>query len=172
MYQQNIGPTQGGKVPKRIANRLQPMLQEKPRVQVYYNEDLTIDMLLHIAKELGLVKVSRSSAEGVKHGYEQGPLLEQWSQMGVVGQTHDLLEFWLKSLHWADVAGANFDGSSGYYLDIMAGRKAVLAHLSNFTPGRWYTIDSLLHKMTDQAPLMFPPTHARLALSRTPPPRT
>ena len=165
MYQQNIEPTQAGKVPKRIANRLQPMLQGKPRVQVYYNEDLTIDMLFHIAKELGLVKLSRSSADGVKPRYEQGPLLEQWSQMGVVGQTHDLLEFWLKSLHWADVAGANFDGSSGYYLDIMAGRKAVLAHLSNCTPGRWYTIDSLLHTMKAQDPYMFRPRQADMGLS-------
>src|SRR5260370_27425738 len=140
------------------------MLQEKPRVKVYYNEDLTIDMLFHIAKELGLVKLSRSSADGVKPRYEQGPLLEQWSQMGVVGQTHDLLEFWLKSLHWADVAGANFDGSSGYYLDIMAGRKAVLAHLSNFTPGRWYTIDSSLDTMKTQEPLIFPPRKTKIGV--------
>src|SRR5258706_168428 len=80
MYQQNIEPTQAGKVPKRIANRLQPMLQGKPRVQVYYNEDLTIDMLFHISKELELVKLCRSSSDGVKPRYDQRHLSEQLAQ--------------------------------------------------------------------------------------------
>ncbi len=164
MFQQNIEPTQAGKVPKRIAGKLLPMLQGKPRIQVYYNEDLTIDMLFVIAQKLGLVRLSERSADGIKPRYEQGPLLEQWSQMDAVDQTHDLLEDWLKNHRWADVAGVNFDGSTSYYLDILAGRKAVLTQLSKCTPGRWYTVDSLLHTMKAQDPYILRPRQADMGL--------
>ncbi len=137
MFQQNIEPTQAGKVPK---------------------------LLFVIAQKLGLVRLSERSADGIKPRYEQGPLLEQWSQMDAVDQTHDLLEDWLKNHRWADVAGVNFDGSTSYYLDILAGRKAVLTQLSKCTPGRWYTVDSLLHTMKAQDPYILRPRQADMGL--------
>ncbi|HEX9134398.1 MAG TPA: hypothetical protein VF844_19070, partial [Ktedonobacteraceae bacterium] len=102
MFQQNIEPTQAGKVPKRIANKLQSVVQITPRIQSYYNEDLTIDMLFSAAQKLGLVKRNKSSADGVKPRYVQGPLFEQWSQANAIDQTHDLLEYWLKGQQWVD----------------------------------------------------------------------
>ncbi len=165
MFQQNIEPTQAGKVPKRIVTKLQPMLRAKSRIQAYYQEDITIDMLFTMAQKLGLVKVSRSSADGVKSRYEQGSLLERWSTMDVIDQTHDLLEYWLKNHQWADVAGVNFDGSTSYYLDVLAGRKAVLAQLCKCTPGRWYTVASLLHTMKAQDPYVLRPRQANMGLS-------
>ena len=164
MFQQNIEPTQANRVPKRITTKLRPMLQAKPRIQAYYNEDLTIDMLFDIAQALGLVKLSRPSTDSIKPRYEQGALFEQWSRMSAIDQTHDLLEYWLNSQHWPDIAGVNFDPSDSYYLDIGAGRKAVLSQLSKCTPGRWYTVASLLHTMKAQDPYVFRPRQAGMGL--------
>jgi len=165
MFQQNIEPTQADRVPKRIANKLQPMLQIAPRIQSYYEEDDTLDMLFSMAQKLGLVKRNKSSADGIKPRYVQGPLFEKWSQMDVVDQTHDLLEYWLSGQHWLDIAGVNFNQSNSYYLDIMAGRKAVLSYLSKCTPGLWYSIDSLLRTMKAQDPYVLRPRQAAMGLS-------
>lgn len=165
MFQQNIEPTQAGRVPKRISSKLQPVLQIKPRVQAYYDDDTTIDMLFTLAQTLGLVKLSKPSADSIKPRYEQGSLFEQWSQTRMVDQTHDLLEYWLKSQQWADVAGVNFDPSSSYYMDIMAGRKAVLSQLSKCTPGRWYTIASFLRTMKAQNPYALRPRQSDIGLA-------
>jgi len=165
MFQQNIEPTQAGKVPKRIANKIQPMLQITPRFQAYYNEDLTIDLLFSAAQKLGLVKRDKSSADGVKPRYVQGPLFEQWSKTNVIDQTHDLLEYWLKGQQWVDIAGVNFNPSNSYYLDIGAGRKAVLSQLSKCTPGRWYTVESLLRTMKAQDPYVLRPRQADMGLA-------
>jgi hypothetical protein len=165
MFQQNIEPTQAGKVPKRIANKLQPMLQITPRFQAYYNEDLTMDLLFSAAQKLGLVKRDKSSADGIKPRYVQGPLYEQWSKTNEVDQTHDLLEYWLNGQQWVDIAGVNFNPSNSYYLDIGAGRKAVLLQLSKCTPGRWYTVKSLLHTMKAQDPYVLRPRQADMGLA-------
>src|SRR5258708_39421091 len=82
-------------------------------------------MLFTLAQTLGLVKLSKPSADSIKPRYEQGSLFEQWSQTRMVDQTHDLLEYWLKSQQWTDIAGVNFDPSSSYYLDVMAGCASV-----------------------------------------------
>ena len=165
MFQQNIEPTQAGRVPKRISSKLQPMLKLKPRVQVYYDDDTTIDMLFTLAQTLGLVKLSKPSADSIKPRYEQGSLFEQWSQTRMVDQTHDLLEYWLKSQQWTDIAGVNFDPSSSYYLDVMGGRKAVLSQLSKCTPGRWYTIASFLRTMKAQNPYALRPRQSDIGLA-------
>jgi len=157
MFQQNIEPTQANRVPKRIANKLQPLVQVNQRVDPYYEGDETIDMLFSVALTLGLVKRSKSSADGIKPHYVQGPLFEKWSLMDVVDQTHSLLEYWLDGQHWIDIAGINFDQSDSYYLDILAGRKAIIAFLSTCTPGQWYSMDSLLRTMKAKDPHVLRP---------------
>ena len=165
MFQQNIEPTQANKVPKRIANKLQPLLQITPRIQPYYEEDETIDMLFSVALTLGLVKRNKSSADGIKPRYVQGPLFEKWSLMDVVDQTHSLLEYWLEGHHWVDIAGVNFDSNDSYYLDILAGRKALISFLSTCTPGQWYSMDSLQRSMKAQDPYVLRPRQAAMGVS-------
>ncbi len=165
MFQQNIEPTQADRVPKRIANKLQPLLQITSRIQPYYEDDETIDMLFSVALKLGLVKRNKSSADGIKPRYVQGPLFEKWSLMDVVDQTHSLLEYWLEGQHWVDIAGANFDSSDSYYLDILAGRKALISFLSTCTPGQWYSMQSLLRTMKDQDAYVLRPRQAAMGVS-------
>jgi hypothetical protein len=165
MFQQNIEPTQADRVPKRIANKLQPLLQISPRIQSYYEEDETLDVLFSMAQKLGVVKRNKSSADGVKPRYIQGPLFEKWSQKTVVDQTHSLLEYWLSGQPWLDIAGVNFNSNDSYYLDIVAGRKAVVSYLSKCTPGRWYTVDSLLRTMKAQDPYVLRPRQAAMGVA-------
>src|SRR6266480_5954854 len=165
MFQQNIEPTQADRVPKRIASKLQSLLQIKQRVQPYYEGDETIDMLFNVALRLGLVKHSKSSADGIKPRYVQGPLFEKWSHMNVIDQTHSLLEYWLEGHHWIDIAGINFDQSDSYYLDIIAGRKALISFLCSCAPGQWYSLGSLLRAMKDQDPYVLRPRQAAMGVS-------
>src|SRR6266568_4238878 len=165
MFQQNIEPTQADRVPKRIANKLQPMLQITPRIHSYYEEDDTLDMLFNMAQKLGIVKRNKSSADGMKPRYVQGSLFEQWAQKSVSGQTHDLLDYWLNGQHWLDIAGVNFDPNDSYYLDIIAGRKAVISCLSKCTPGHWYSVDSLLRMMKARDPYVLRPRQAAMGVS-------
>jgi hypothetical protein len=165
MFQQNIEPTQADRVPKRIANKLQPMLQITSRIHSYYEEDDTLDMLFNMAQKLGIVKRNKSSADGMKPRYVQGSLFEQWAQKSVSGQTHDLLDYWLNGQHWLDIAGVNFDPNDSYYLDIIAGRKAVISCLSKCTPGHWYSVDSLLRMMKARDPYVLRPRQAAMGVS-------
>ena len=114
MFQQNIEPTQSSRVPKRIVNKLLPAMQVKVRIQPYYEGDDTVDMLFSVAQELGFVKLSKSTADGIKPRFMQGPQFEKWSLMDVVDQTHSLLKYWLEGHHWIDIAGVDFDQSGNY----------------------------------------------------------
>lgn len=168
MYQQNIEPTQGGYVPKRVANKLAPMLQIKPRIQHDYDqENLTIDMLYNLAEELGLVKRSRSTST-TKSRYEEGPALREWSQHDTQEMTRTLLDSWTKSRQWIDIAGMNFDPrSSGglYYMDYQSGRKALVEHLQTCVPGRWYTFRSLLRTIKEENPYVLRPRQMHMGIA-------
>ena len=155
MYQQNIEPTKSGDVPKRISNKLMPLMQIRPRHHYGDAENFTVDMLFDIAQKLGLVQLSASQGDDVKPHYEPGPQLERWAQWDVVDQTHELIEYWLKAHNWADIAGVNFDPTlSSYYLDMRTARNAVLQYLSKCTPGRWYSFASLLRTMKAENPFL------------------
>jgi hypothetical protein len=155
MYQQNIEPTKSGDVPKRISNKLMPLMQIRPRHQYGDASNFTVDMLYDITKKLGLVQLSASMGDDVKPHYESGPRLAQWAQSDVVDQTHELVEYWLKAHNWADIAGVNFDPTlSSYYLDMRTARNAVLGYLSKCTPGRWYSLASFLRTMKAENPYL------------------
>ncbi|HET9999546.1 MAG TPA: helicase-associated domain-containing protein [Ktedonobacteraceae bacterium] len=155
MYQQNIEPTQGGYVPKRIANKMFPLLQVKPRITSDYNgdENLTLDMLYHVATEMGLVKLSRASGN-TKSRYIEGPELKEWPRQGTEGMIRRLLNNWQHSSRWIDIAGANYNPytNDAYYLDYQSARRTLVAHLQSCTPGRWYTLRSLLRTIKEQDP--------------------
>jgi hypothetical protein len=154
VYQQNIEPTKSGDVPKRIANKLIPQLQIRPR-HGYDTSNFAVDMLFGIAQKLGLVRLSASMGDDVKPHYEPGPQLAQWARWDVEQQTQELIEYWLKAHNWADIAGVNFDPTlSSYYLDMGTGRSAVLKYLAQCTPGRWYSLASLLRTMKAENPYL------------------
>lgn len=158
-YQQNMEPTQGGYIPKRLVNKLVPLLQMKPRLQSYDHNNLTVDMLFNIASQLNLLKLSRSSGDGTKPRYIEGSQLRQWSQKSEQEMVRDLLNHWTDSRQWIDIAGLNYDtkdsyDSSFYYMNFQSGRKELLSYLRSCTPGKWYTIASLLRTIKQENPYL------------------
>ena len=155
MYQQNIEPTQGGYVPKRIANKMFPLLKIKPRISSDFSgeENLTLDMLYSTASELGLVKLSKSSSAS-KSRYIEGPELKEWPRKKTEGMVRSLLENWQQSRRWIDIAGADYNpyANDAYYLDYHSGRKTLVSHLQACAPGRWYTLRSLLRTIKENDP--------------------
>ena len=155
MYQQNIEPTQGGYVPKRIANKMFPLLQIKPRISSDFSGDanLTIDMLYNTATEMGLLKLSRASGP-TKARYIEGPELQEWADKGTENMAHRLLENWQHSTRWIDIAGAAYNpySNDAYYLDYQSGRRTLVSYLQGCTPGRWYTVKSLLRTIKEEEP--------------------
>ncbi|HVB72955.1 MAG TPA: helicase-associated domain-containing protein [Ktedonobacteraceae bacterium] len=156
MYQQNIEPTQAGYVAKRIANKLNPLLQIKPRITSDYNnnEYLTLDMLYNVATEMGLVKLSHASSNATKARYIEGAGLKEWAQQDTQGMVRMLLESWQQGTHWIDIAGAAYNpySNDSYYMDHKSGRKTLVSYLQTCTPGRWYTVASLLRVIKENDP--------------------
>ena len=72
IYQQNIEPTQAGKVPKRLAAKIQPLMHGQARHRYMDEDDEYMEMVLHIAQELGIMRLAKSSLEGLKPRYEPG----------------------------------------------------------------------------------------------------
>ena len=169
MFQQNIEPTQSHRVPKRITNKLQTLLQIKPRPQAYDDGEDTVDMLFSVVQELGLVKRSKSTADSIKPKFVQGPQFESWSRIDIVDQTQGLLEYWLAGHPWIDVAGVDMSQTDryyeSYYLDVISGRRAVVSLLNTLTPGQWYSMNSLLRTMKDQDPYVLRPRYAAMGVS-------
>ena len=150
VYQQNIEPTQAGYVPKRIANKIRPLLQGIPRTQYYGEEDIYLEMVFHIAGDLNLIQLPSKPAEGVKSRYEPGPQLKQWSQLDAVGQTKRLLEVWYNCHQWRDIAGVNYSQWSYYTWNQNVARSTLTKHLAQSIPGKWYSVSALLNLIWDK----------------------
>src|SRR5579859_2436038 len=158
IYQQPIEPTQSGPMHKRIANKIRPLMHGKNRSR-YTDEDLYLAMLLQIARELRIVQLSHPPVEEIKPSYKPGPALEQWAQLDAAHQSQLLLQQWTTRHHWLDIYGADFQLWSPYSYDWggMEGRAIVLKHLSQCTPGRWYTLGSFLQHIWEEDPFAMRP---------------
>ena len=156
IYQQTIEPTQVGRVPKRISNKLRSQLRGQVRPDYQYDDNY-LEMLLDIAKENGLVQLSKSPLPDIKDHYEPGDRLSWWSQLDLNGQTAYLLHSWKNSFRWDDLAGTHYRAWDPYAWKPMAGREIVLKHLARRIPGRWYTVSSLLQDIWDEDPFVMHP---------------
>lgn len=164
IYQQTIEPTQVGRVPKRISNKMRTQLRGQIRPDYQYDDNY-LEMLLDIAKENGLVQLSKSPLQDIKDHYEPGGRLSWWASLDITGQTAYLLHSWQNSFRWDDLVGTHFRAWDPYSWKPMAGRAIILQHLAHCTPGRWYTVASLLQNIWEKdAFVMHPqPAYARKA---------
>ncbi|HEV2653909.1 MAG TPA: helicase-associated domain-containing protein, partial [Ktedonobacteraceae bacterium] len=153
IYQQTIEPTQVGRVPKRIANKIRVQLRGQVRPDFQYDDNY-LEMLLEVAKEKRLVRLSKSPLQDIKECYEPGEGLPGWSQLDSASQAASLLQHWKASYRWDDLLGVLFRAWDPYAWRPMAGRAVLLTHLAKHTPGRWYTIESLLQDIWDTDPFV------------------
>jgi Helicase conserved C-terminal domain len=156
IYQQTIEPTQVGRVPKRISNKLRTQLRGQVRPDYQYDDNY-MEMLLDIAKENGLVQLPKSPLPEIKDHYEPGDRLSWWSSLDIQGQAAYLLHSWQNSFRWDDLEGTHYRSWDPYAWKPMAGREIVLKHLAHCTVGRWYTVASLLQNIWDEDPFAMHP---------------
>ncbi len=159
IYQQTIEPTQAGKVPKRLAGKIQPLMHGKARHRYINEEDEYMEMVFHIAQEVGILRIANPSLEGIKSHYEPTAQLEQWSQLNLTGQTQRLLQCWTKSFRWMDIVGVHYRQWDPYSWHPIAARASILEYLKNCTPGQWYSVASLLQMIWDKDPFELRPVH-------------
>lgn len=157
VYQQVIEPTQAGRVPKRIANKLFPLMHGS-RPSYYEQVDNYLDMVFTTAKALKLIRIHESL--GQKARYMPGPKLAEWAGLQPFEQVRTLLHLWCNpSVHfWSDVAGTNYQPAGygfNYYMDLHAAREALLDYITEeCQPGRWYALESFLQTIKVRNPML------------------
>ena len=154
--QQTIEPTQVGRVPKRIATKIRAQLRGLVRPDFQYDDNY-LEMLLDIAKENRLVRLSKSPLSDIKDHYEVGEQLAWWSQLDIIGQSAYLLHHWKGSYRWDDLEGVHYRAWDPYAWKPMSGRAILLKYLSRYKPGRWHTVASLLQGIWDEDPFAMHP---------------
>lgn len=159
VYQQPIEPTQGGYVPKRIANKIRPLLHGRPRFSYYGEDDSYLDMVFHIATDLGVLLLTERTLEGTKPRYEPGPELPQWSRMDAAAQTKRLLEVWPSCRVWSDIAGVHYKQWDPYGWNYQLARGVITKYLAQCVPNQWYTVSSLLNQIWEKDAFALRTTH-------------
>ncbi|MEO8957268.1 MAG: helicase-associated domain-containing protein [Ktedonobacteraceae bacterium] len=158
VYQQNIEPTQAGTIPKRIANKIQPLLHGQPRTRYMDVENEYLEMIFNIAHELGILRLVKPVLDGVKPHFEPGPQLATWARVDMAEQTRQLIACWIKSFSWLDIRGLHFRQSDPYYWNPMPSRPSILEQLRKCNPGQWYSTAGLLQTIWDKDPFELRPT--------------
>ncbi len=149
IYQQLIEPTQAGRVPKRISNKLGSLLRGQPHYS--YEEDEYLEIILAVLCEAKIIQLSSPPFPDAKSHYEPGPQLDSWAQLDTVAQTAYLLRHWCTSKRWHDLAGDNYSPLHFFTLwDCLTGRTTILKHLERCIAGQWYTTASLMEKIWDE----------------------
>lgn len=157
-YQQTIEPTQAGYVPKRVANKLSPLLHTH-RPDMYGGGDHYLDILFRAAQQLGLLKLQESV--GQKPHFLPGDDLEVWARRSQVEQIRQLLELWWNPANyfWSDIAGVNFRVSDvGLSIEMRNARRVLTQYLiAHCEPGHWYSIKSFLATLKEHDHLLLRP---------------
>jgi hypothetical protein len=158
VYQQTIEPTQSATIPKRVANKLYPLLHGQPRTRYADVENEYMEMVFNIAQETGVLRLVKPVMDGIKAHFEPGQRIAAWARMNLTEQTRLLVECWLKSFSWLDVRGVHFRQWDPYYWNPMNSRNSILEQLRTCIPGRWYSTAGLLQAIWDKDPFELRPT--------------
>jgi hypothetical protein len=163
--QQTIEPTREGKVPKRIFNKIRPLLKGKPRMD-YDAQDLYLEILLSILQVQTIIQLTPSLIPNGKDAYEPASELAWWQQQNAVQQTCYLLTLWCAHNGWSEIVGVNFSPWDTYYWQPIQGRDQLVELLKSYTPGRWYRISSLLDDLWHKAPFAMRPQLTQMSLKK------
>jgi hypothetical protein len=154
VYQQNLEPTQGGYIPKRIANKLRLQLKGMELLNAD-GIDARLELMLAVLQELDVLQLTSPVFEKEKPMYEPGPIMEVWAKLEMVWQARQLLSCWATTSYWPGITGINFQPPPGYQytLNPKAGRAFLLQYLADSTEaGVWYDISSILTELHKQQP--------------------
>jgi hypothetical protein len=160
IYQQNVEPTQAGRIPKRVVNKLRPQLKGLPRYN-YDGDDDYVNTLFSLLVQMRILQISTPPFSDMKARLEPGPVMSTWASLDLPRQMANVLKGWLEVPTLFDVIGTDYDSwddhwsSYAYYYTraILQGRRVLLEQLLNCTPGKWYTVESLLEHLWQEQPL-------------------
>jgi hypothetical protein len=161
VYQQNLEPTQGGYIPKRIANKLRQQLKGLELLSPD-GIDARLELLLTALNELGVLQLTPQVLHKEKPMYEPGPIMEVWARLDMVWQARQLVTHWTTSSYWPGITGANFLPPSDYMysLNPKPGRGFLLQYLiDSLQECVWYDITSLLEDLRTQQPGIMRPRY-------------
>ena len=136
--QMNLEPTKEGRLPKRLREKIRPLLHGRVRVGDAL-DDIYIDQVFRAALRMNLLECAAPTEEE-KQRYLRGSKLGEWSQLGLVGQAQELLQWWKGTSSWADVRS----GSMPHYSSPSI-RQGLLDQLKQCIPESWYRVDVLLY---------------------------
>ncbi|HEX7737693.1 MAG TPA: helicase-associated domain-containing protein [Ktedonobacteraceae bacterium] len=164
VYQMVIEPTQAGYVPKRLANKIAPLLHGS-RENSYDETDYYLEMVFSLARSLGLVYPQQSFTQ--KPRYMPAPNLAKWTRQETVEQVSSLLRLWREvgDRNWSDVTGVGFysSGFGYYYMDSRAAREGLISYMAEHCqPGKWYALQPFLQNIKANKPLLLH-EHSRYA---------
>jgi hypothetical protein len=165
VYQQNLEPTQGGYIPKRIANKLRQQLKGQELLSPD-GIDARLELLLAALQELGVLQLTSQVLLKEKPVYEPGAVMDVWAKLEMYWQARQLLTRWATSSYWPGLAGANFQAPPGYQysLNPKAGRAVLLQYLTDSTrPYVWYDISSILKDLHKQQPAIMRTNYSYLS---------
>jgi hypothetical protein len=154
--QQTIEPTREGRVPKRIFNKIRPMLKGRARLD-YDALDLYLEILLSILQAQSIVQLAPSLIPNGKDAYEPGRKLAWWQEQDAVQQSCYLLSLWFAHGGWRELAGVNFTPWDLYSWQPILGRDRLVERLKGYTPGHWYKVSFLLDDIWRNEPFAMRP---------------
>jgi Helicase conserved C-terminal domain len=165
IFQQRLTVTKQGTIPKRTAEQLRPLLHGLPRFDKK-QVDTYVDMLITLARQLGLVKFLSPLYEEV-HKACYGPVseteLEQWFRLDVYGQARQVIAQWRKDTMWRDIWGVYIQQWDSRDWEPIAARGLLLDILSTgvYKTEQWYPLSSLLDLIWTRGPYTLRPAHYR-----------
>lgn len=153
--QHEIELTRAGILPKRVAQRIMPLLAP----DVFADDEETalryLTQLQNETLELGIIQ--QVEAEGHTR-LAFGPTLDTWASQDLRMQTHRLIRRWPQSRIWQDHVGRGFEGWYGAYIHVGKAREALLKALQQCEPGQWYDAASLLRTIQGDDPFVLRPS--------------
>jgi Helicase conserved C-terminal domain len=161
VYQQNLEPTQGGYIPKRIANKLRQQLKGQELLSPD-GIDSRLELLLTALEELGVLQLTPQVLQKEKPMYESGPVMEVWAKLDLVWQARQLVTRWATGSYWPGVAGINFTPPPDYMYSInpKPGRGFLIQYLvDSVQECVWYDISSVLEDLYAQQPGIMRPRY-------------
>jgi Helicase conserved C-terminal domain len=149
-----IEPTKEGKLPKKLREKIRPLLHGRVRKDDEGN-DLYVDQVFRAAQKMELLECV-SPTEEEKRRYLRGPKLASWSELTRVDQARELVKWWRGTSSWLDV---RFDGRAFSASSVV--HQALLDLLKQCVPEQWYRMDVLLYAIFRQGPWSFYDPYAK-----------
>ena len=152
--QQEVELTRAQILPKRVAQRLLPLLSNDLARQSDEGGYRYLTQLQYVALDLGIIQTT------VVDGHSRLDLsekLDSWANHDCRMQTYRIMRRWTSNRTWNDLPGAAYRPWMASYISVSAAREAMVQALRTCDPGIWYDVPSLLQTIQGDNPFVLRP---------------